>query len=60
MNVHKLDFLFRVLLELRLSKDIYIFKNNHSKPLLGKRGLSKNIYIFKNNHFKKLLRKRGS
>ena len=47
MNIHKLDFLFRVLLKLRLSKDIYIFKNNHSKHLLGKRDLSKNIYIFK-------------
>ncbi len=37
MNVHKLDFLFRVLSKLRISKDIYIFKNNHSKHLLGKR-----------------------
>ena len=37
MNVHKLDFLFRVFLELRLSKDVYIFKDNHFKHLLGKR-----------------------
>jgi len=34
-------------LEFRLSKDVYIFKNNHSKHLLGKRDLSENIYIFK-------------
>ena len=38
MDVHKLDFLFRILSELRLSKDVYIFKNNHFKHLLGKRG----------------------
>ena len=37
MNSNKLDFLFRILSELRLSKDVYIFKNNHSKHLLGKR-----------------------
>ena len=37
VNAHKLDFLFKILSELRLSKDIYIFKNNHSKNLLGKR-----------------------
>ena len=37
MNIHKLDFLFRVLSKLRISKDIYVFKNNHSKHLLGKR-----------------------
>jgi len=47
LNSNKLDFLFRVLSELRFFKDVYIFKSNHFKKPLGKRGLSENIYIFK-------------